>query len=172
MSTAHGTLHVFTFKEGILARAAHDLRLTLERFQVSLEQDMLTAVFETASLRVDGTMRDGRLDRSELAERDRLEIEGVIRSRILAVDTYPRARLEAQVRREGAVCSIDGELELLGQRRKIAFEARPTGTSADEWEAEVALAPSRWGVRPYSAMLGAIRLADRIRVVARLQIRE
>src|SRR5699024_3376872 len=59
MSTAHGTLQVFTFKEGILARAAHDLRLSLERFQVSLDQDTLSAAFETASLRVDGTMRGG-----------------------------------------------------------------------------------------------------------------
>ena len=164
-----GSLHVFTFKEGILARKAHDLRLTLERFQLSLEGETLLAVFETGSLRVDGAMHDGKLDRNEIGAADRLEIEGVIRSRILEVDRYPQARLEARARALGTTYSIEGELELVGQRRRIAFEARPVEGLEGEWQAEVELVPSRWGIRPYSALLGAIRLADRLRVVARLR---
>jgi hypothetical protein len=45
MAMLQGTVHVFTFKEGLLARAAHDLRLRLERFRVSLDQEALVAIF-------------------------------------------------------------------------------------------------------------------------------
>jgi hypothetical protein len=159
------TVHVFTFKEGVLARAAHDLRLTLERCQITSRDDTIVAIFEMASLRVDGAMRDGELDPGQLDPDARREIERTMRNRILSSERYPEARLEARARVSGATCAIEGELELVGRRRHVAFEARASG---DAWIAEVELIPSRWGIRPYSAMLGAIRLADRVRVVARM----
>lgn len=170
MAMPHGSVHVFTFKEGLLARAAHDLRLTVERFEVKVEADRLVATFETGSLRVDGAMREGTLAAGELSAGDRLEIEGVIRNRILVVDKYPEARLEARVERLGSRAELQGELELLGQRRGVTFEAERVDEAGGDWLAKVELVPSRWGIRPYTAMLGALRLADRVRVVAALRI--
>jgi polyisoprenoid-binding protein YceI len=114
-------------------------------------------------------MRDGALAAAELSAGDRVEIERVIRSRILATDKYPRARLEARVKRVGSSAELDGELELVGQRRRVTFQAERAAQAPHEWQARVDLVPSRWGIRPYTALLGAIRLADRIQVVARLQ---
>jgi polyisoprenoid-binding protein YceI len=127
MPTATGEIHVFTFKEGVLSRVAHDLRLSLERFRVTIDADALSATFETASLRVDGIIRKGELDRDELDAAQRQEIEHTIRTRILDTRTYPLARLEARTARVGPVLEVRGELELLGQRRGVTFSARAEG---------------------------------------------
>jgi polyisoprenoid-binding protein YceI len=166
MPTATGEIHVFTFTEGVLSRVAHDLRLSLERFRVTIDADALSATFETASLRVDGIIRKGELDRHELDAAQRQEIEHTVQTRILDTRTYPLARFEARTARVGPVLELRGELELLGQRRGVTFSARAEG---GDFVADVELVPSRWGIRPYAAMLGTIRLADRVRIVARLR---
>jgi hypothetical protein len=193
MPSAEGELQVFSFKEGILSRVAHDLRLSFTRFQVRFDDETLSATFETESLRVDGAMDGERFDPSKLDAGKRREIEQTLRTVILRTRDYPTAQLEARAASSlnalasGRVASVtlSGELELVGQRRPLSFEARrhdhglpPGGPAlsaglppgAPELVAEIELAPSRWGIRPYTALLGAIRLADRVRVVARLRV--
>ena len=169
MPAAEGEIHVYTFKEGVLSHIAHDLRLTLERFRVRFEQETLSATFETDSLRVDGVMRTGELDPQGLDAGQRREIEHTLRTVILKTRRYPSARLEARAdpgtRVNDAVFSVSGELELAGERRSLSFDVRREGAG---FQTEIELVPSQWGIRPYRALLGAIRLQDRVRVVARL----
>jgi hypothetical protein len=53
---------LFTFKEGLLSRVAHDLRLHAERCIISREDDWISARFESGSIVVDGVMHGERLD--------------------------------------------------------------------------------------------------------------
>ena len=60
-------LVVFTKKEGLLSKVAHDLRLSLARFEISRDGDTVRGRFWPDTLTVDGAMRDGRLDAGDVA---------------------------------------------------------------------------------------------------------
>jgi hypothetical protein len=49
-----GTLYVFTFKEGLLSKVAHDLRLSVQRFSVQVDGENVVAAIATSALTVDG----------------------------------------------------------------------------------------------------------------------
>ena len=161
------TIHIFTFKEGLLSRLAHDLRLRVERFEVRLEGGRLTARFDTRSIRVDGVMRHGALDASAPGESDRREIERTIAGRVLDVARHPSVVLTATLHVEGRGARVRGELELHGRREPIDALVRVDG---DQLRAEVVLTPSRWGIAPYRAMGGTLRVQDRVRVEVALPV--
>ena len=55
-------IHVFTFKEGLLSRLAHDLRLSVTHYDIELRAGRVRARFDVASARVDGVVVSDRVD--------------------------------------------------------------------------------------------------------------
>jgi hypothetical protein len=164
MTTTDDDAHieVFTFKDGLLSRVAHDLRLHAGRVALGREGEELVARVRVDALIVDGVIRDGRLDTRTLSARDRAKIVEAVRSDILDARRNPeivfRGRTEADAE---ARVRVSGELELAGVRRALSFVARREG---ERLRASVTLTPSEFGIRPYKALAGAIRLQDRVRV--------
>jgi hypothetical protein len=150
---------LFTFKEGILSRVAHDLRLHVERFTVTREGDEIIARFEAASIVVDGVMHADRLDPNGLGQRDRDKITQTIRDDILRTRQHPSIEFRGRLDLPGLRCV--GELTLLGVRRPLTIHAK---RERDHVCASVSLRPSEFGISPYKALAGAIRLQDRVRV--------
>jgi hypothetical protein len=150
---------LFTFKEGLLSRIAHDLRLYVERFTITREGDEIIAKFEPASIVVDGVMHDDRLDPDGLGLRDRSKITQTIRDDILRTRLHPSVEFRGRLELPGLRCV--GDLKLLGVRRPLTIQAR---READRVRASVSLRPSEFGIAPYKALAGAIRLQDRVRV--------
>lgn len=155
-----GRVEVYTFKEGLLGRAAHDLRLTVQDFSIDGSPDQLEARFDIRGFRVDGAMRDGRLDERVLGDKDKREILDNIRNKILHADRPLRFRGKAGLRDDGGY-RVSGELEMAGQSRPVELALDRSG---DRLRGEIELTPSRWGVKPFKALMGAIKLQDRVRV--------
>lgn len=150
---------LFTFKEGLLARAAHDLRLHVDRFTITREGDEIIARFEPASIVVDGVMHGEQLDRGGLGSRDCDKITQTIRDDILRTRQHPS--IEFHGRLELPSLRVPGDLTLLGVRRPLTvLGTREHGRV----RAKVLLRPSEFGIAPYKALAGAIRLQDRVRV--------
>lgn len=170
---------LFTFKEGLLSRVAHDLRLHVEHFTITRDDEHITARIEPASLVVDGVMHGARLDPDGLGPRDRSKITQTIRTDILRTRQHPniefRGRLELpelsgrdrpreqSSGRPGPAEPLRcvGELWLMGVRRPLTILARREGTRV---RASFDVQPSDFGIAPYKALAGAIRLQDRARV--------
>lgn len=155
-------LYVHTFKEGLLSRLGHDLRLSLGRFEVEVADGKLKARFWPESLRVEGAMRRGSLDPHAISDADREKIHRAICTEILHTAHHPEAVLEADVRDDPRGFRIEGNLTLRGSRRSL-----PDIMIRQEeglLRAEVTLAPTRWGIKPYRALGGALRLQDKINV--------
>jgi hypothetical protein len=149
-------IHVFTFKDGLLARLAHDLRLTLRRFELRREETVITGTFWPGSLTVDGAARKGgEVDHGALSASDREKIAGNIAD-VLQVKRFPEVRLVAQLKYGVA---ITGELTLVGRTKPVRAEV---SKAAGRLVAEVVLTPSEWGIAPYRALAGAIKLQDRV----------
>jgi hypothetical protein len=58
----NATIHVFTFKAGLLARVAHDLRLTLLKHEINVHARQVRAFALADSLVLDGVMTSHGLD--------------------------------------------------------------------------------------------------------------
>lgn len=157
------SLEVLTFKQGLLSKVAHDLKLRLERFELELDAPSgdVTGRFFPDALRVEGAVRDGRLDPSVLSKRDVREIERNLQDKILYVRRHPSIDLDVHAERSADGYHASGTLALLGRSEPIAIDAR---LAEGRVRGEVELRPSRWGIAPFKALLGAIQLQDRVLV--------
>jgi hypothetical protein len=151
---------VYTFREGLLSAVGHDLCLRVERFTVEVtgEADAPTILgrFEAASLRAIGNLSvaDARKIAGNAAD-------DVLQARRFATIEFRSTR----VVRDGGRARIDGTLALHGATRPIRFDA-----VADErdWRAEVQLDQRDFGIKRYTAMLGALRV--RADVLVRIRV--
>ncbi|MDW8247486.1 MAG: YceI family protein [Sandaracinaceae bacterium] len=160
-------IRVYTLKEGLFSALGHDLEILVERFEIKLEGATLSVSIDPKSLRVLHALSSGRPIPSALSERDKRSIEETIAREVLQVDRYPRILYRATLRWEGGLPFLDGTLELCGVTRKVAFSAR----KASEWYvARVRLHQPDFGIRPYSALFGALRIQPDVEVEAKVLV--
>ena len=157
----HATIHVFTFKAGLLARVAHDLRLTLHKHELTLEAQRIRGYCAADSFTVDGVMGAHGLDPNVLSDKDKRQILATVRDDILESRRYPRIEFEGQAHAHNGQIQISGNLRLKNQNRPIVTELMHVGDSV---QTTFELKPSEFGIAPYKALGGAIKLDDRVRV--------
>jgi hypothetical protein len=151
---------VYTFKEGLLSAIAHDLEIDVSRFRVEHEGDVVRATFEANSLRVLHAMADGRPKPDLLSPRDRQKIEDNILKDVLQATRHPQIAFRAQL--AGAPEGhVSGELTLGGRSRQVRVSVR---TEETMYVGEVTLHQPDFGITPYSAMLGTLRIKADVRV--------
>lgn len=158
---SRGECSVFTFKDGLLSKIAHDLRVKVERFEVKVDGDQVLATFDPRSLKVVCARKDGRDDHGALSSGDRSKIEGNIQKDVLATSKFPEIRFVGSVAIEGERATASGQLTLHGQTRPLTIEGRRDGA---RWVARVRLHQPDFGITPYSAMLGTLRLQPHVEV--------
>ena len=169
MRISKGDVHLFTYKDGVLSRIAHDLRLSVRRFRVVVDGTTVRGEFFPETIQVDGVMRDGVLDARTLAPRDIDKIKSTMASSVLRVSQFARITFEGVVRPQGGDGSFvaKGKLTLVGKSVDIAVpltirEGRATGA--------LEFAPSAWGIKPYSALGGTLKLQDRVGVAFDVEV--
>jgi polyisoprenoid-binding protein YceI len=161
---ASASCEIFTFREGVLSAVGHDLKLRAARFAIDVQPDSsVRALFDLSSLAVAAAMRGGREDPRALSSRDRREIEQACANEVLEVQRFPEATfVSSAVRTTGDGWMVHGTLSLHGRTLEGEFEVRREG---DRAVARVDLDVRRFGMKQYSAMLGALRVQPRVTVV-------
>ncbi|MCW8138016.1 MAG: YceI family protein [Planctomycetota bacterium] len=164
---AGSTLTVWTYKEGLLSRVAHDLciravdwRLEARRADRRVEVEVVVPV---RGLRVQGQVKDGAV--VPLSEKDHREIEGNLASRhVLDAERFPEVRFTGagDLPQGGGRTTIAGQLTIHGTTRPVTL-AVDVG-AAGVVTGEVRLRQTEFGVKPYSALLGALKVQDELRV--------
>ncbi|MBK8480268.1 MAG: YceI family protein [Proteobacteria bacterium] len=158
-----GSLTILTFKDGLLSRLGHDLQLRLPALELTIDQRQVEGRFKTSEIVVEGAARPGGVvDREALSAREQAEIREAMQSKVLLTGKFPDAHLDATLTFKGEhEVLVRGMLELVGQAREIEFAVeRRDG----HLRGSVVLVPSRWGIAPYKALLGALRLQDRVEI--------
>ena len=155
-------IRVYTYKEGLLSAVAHDLQIRATRFEIHIDGDQIRAEIDPSSLEVVSAMKNGSLDASALKASDKQEIAGNIRDDVLHVSTYPGIRFES-TRIEPA--TLSGRLTLHGTTREVRLALRD---APGRRIAEVRLDQREYGIKPYAAMLGALKVAPVLKVEVEL----
>jgi hypothetical protein len=149
---------VFTFKEGLLSAMAHDLKIKVGHFSIELEGDALAATFDPKSLKVVTTRKDGKDAPGLLPNMLYAEIEKNAREDALNAKKFPVIRYAAALGKE----EVAGQLTLCGQTREVRCKRSetPTHQVAEAW-----VDVRDFGMKPYSAMLGTLKVQPRVQVV-------
>lgn len=141
---------VSVFREGLLTSLGHDVDLRVTEFVVDIDEggESVTADFVARSLRVCD-------DAEGVSAVDRRDIERNA-ARALDVRRYPLIAFRStRVLREGSEARIDGRLTLHGVTKDITVPANRDG---QWWRADVSLDQRDFGITPFSAMFGALKI--------------
>jgi hypothetical protein len=140
---ASARCRIFTFKEGILSAVAHDLEIDVGRFTVEIDRAARTADarFDATSLKV--------IAPTHLSSRDRATIEKTIVDEVLLARRWPEIRYRARATDER---TLTGTLTLHGRERTI--DCITDGATT----AEAHIHQPDFGIKPYTAMLGTLRI--------------
>lgn len=149
---------VFTYKEGLLAAVAHDLKIKVTRFEIDVDERARTvaARFDATSLRVVCAMQNGKESKGTLSAAQKSEIEANIVRDVLAAEKYPEIRyVSTAVEGEGEEFRVKGQLSLHGKRKTTAVTVHK---EAKRYVATARVHQPDFGIRPYSALLGTLKV--------------
>ncbi|WP_034274063.1 YceI family protein [Haloechinothrix halophila] len=159
-------LFVRTSRTGLGARAGQDLTIEVTRWeaQVSVpEPDVTTSSVSVAADTASFEVREGAGGVLPLSDADRTEIERTIRDKILFPDVYPAITFTSTaVRGSGDGIEIDGDLTIMAVTQPLTTYVRLGDDGFVRGRA--AVTQTEWGIKPYSALFGALRLADEVAV--------
>jgi polyisoprenoid-binding protein YceI len=159
----NGSLWVKTGRGGAAAPAGHDLLILVTGWQATLEvgadpaQTRIELEVEPTSLRV----RDGFGGMQPLGDEDKESIRETIDDEVLKRMDIGFRSTAVRTADDGRL-SVQGDLTLVGNVRPIEFDllveddGRLTGS--------VVVKQSEWGIEPYSALFGALKVADEVEV--------
>jgi polyisoprenoid-binding protein YceI len=149
---------VFSFKDGLLARLAHDLKLQVERFSIEVDDStrQIKATFDPSSIQVACAQVDGRDDPSTLSKGDKKKIYDNVAKDVLRVRKYPEIRFDStNVVERGEGFAVEGTLQMHGKSRNVQASVRPDG---NRWVTEIRVHQPDFGIKPYTAALGALKV--------------
>jgi polyisoprenoid-binding protein YceI len=160
LGPANGVLRVRTGRTGAVARAGHDLLIEVGVWEATLDIDKAAA---TLSLRADSTsMRvlEGTGGMMELGDDDRAAILQTIGDDVLKeADVEFRSSASSA---DGDRYEISGELTLNGVSHPLTFELEaPAG---GRLTGSAVVKQSDWGIKPYTTLFGALKVADEVAV--------
>ncbi|HWO11505.1 MAG TPA: YceI family protein [Polyangiaceae bacterium] len=154
---------VFTFKDGLLSKVAHDLKIKVTSFSVDVDTTQISAQFDASSLRVVNAVHDNVEDPKALSDADKDKIVTQIQKEVLETDQHPSVRFISTkvARRPDGGYSVTGDLTLHGTTRPISAETRVEG---GKQVAEVEIDQPEFGVVPFKAMMGTLKVKPVVRV--------
>src|SRR6186713_892123 len=91
MRRATGSIRVFTFKEGLMSAVAHDLRLELQKFEITLDGANVKCELDLQSLRVEGPMDSGVLRVEQYDDAKRADVTRVMHREVLRTREHPKS---------------------------------------------------------------------------------
>lgn len=156
---------IFTLKDGLLSKIAHDLKIRVTQFELEVSEEPLSvkASFETNSLQVVAAMQDGEENSGTLSAGDKEKIAKQIGSEVLHSDQHPRATFQSSSISAGVEGGhqLQGELILHGVTKEISVEARAV---EGKLVAELSLHQPDYGIKPFKAMMGTLKVKPDIRI--------
>lgn len=167
------TLDVCTRREGVLARVGHDLRIRATGVRLEHDASGLVVAVPVSGLGVVAVRTPRGDDATKLSSADRATIERHLREDVLDAASHPEIVASVRARAEGRAVAARIVLVLRGSRQELDLTLHRSTDGA--WAGAVTFAPSRFGIAPFRAMMGALRVADEVttdvRVAATLAAR-
>jgi polyisoprenoid-binding protein YceI len=163
--TESGRIVLRTFRDGLAAQAGHDLTIEVGRWsgELAVNDDLDPADLEVRVEIGSLIVLEGAGGLKPLTDRDRREI-AVTARRVLGADRHPQATFSAAkfVRTAGGDGVINGSLTLASVTRPLQLQVSESGPG--HYRAITSVRQSDFGIKPYTAFFGALRVRDAVDV--------
>jgi polyisoprenoid-binding protein YceI len=157
------TLTVHTGKAGAASKAGHNLRIEVTSWHATLdvgdapERTEMALTADPRSLRV----REGTGGAMALGDDDKASIEQTIDDEVLegAGIAFRSRRVE-----EGpdGMLTVEGDLDLAGNSHPVEFEL--VAAADGRLSGSARIKQTDWGIKPYSALFGTLKVVDEVGV--------
>ena len=145
----------------------HDLEIEITRWRGKVDVEP-RAVQINADPRSLSVLR-GTGGAKPLSEKDRADIKANL-EKVLMVQRFPEILFRSTDVSGGDHLQVAGELAMAGNNRSLRFPLEMVSTgSTRRVSGVVAVKQTDWGLKPYSAMLGALKVRDMVEVVFELE---
>jgi polyisoprenoid-binding protein YceI len=167
LGPADGTVLIRTGREGAAARVGHDLTLAATRWRAVVHVDArvpsrstLRAVVDAASLEV----REAKGGVLGLTDSQKVEIEANTREKVLRSRSHPKITFTSTaVEGDSKRALVTGDLAIAGRTREAALALHVDARSRmPRVRATMSIVQTDFGITPYSALLGALRVEDAV----------
>ena len=162
LGPANATLAVRTKRGGAAAKAGHDLDMLVTAWEGAVEVGDDGAA-TSAELKADATslrVQKGTGGMQALGDDDKDNIHQTIDDEVLKREDIVFRSTGVESAPSGL--KVDGELTLAGTTKPFAFEL---AVAADgKLAATATITQSAWGMKPYSALWGALKVLDEVEV--------
>lgn len=165
LGPSEADIRVYTFKEGLLSPVAHDLQLRATRFEIIVDATApsVRARVEPGSLEVVCAMKGGQEAEGALSSANKAEIQQNIQRDVLHTARFASALFESSALTETEVV---GRLTLHGVTREVRVPWRTDGESR---VGELRIDQRDYGIKPYTALFGALKVQAEVLVVVRVR---
>jgi len=161
----NATLSVQTGRTGAAAKAGHDLLIHVTSWEASLEvgENPAGTSMELAADATSLRVREGTGGMHALCGEDVANIHQTIDDEVLKRQDIAFRSTNVQVPDDGGRISVRGDLTLVGKTQPIEFDLAigDNGTLG----ANAVVTQTAWGMKPYSALFGALKVHDDVEVV-------
>ncbi len=149
---------VYSFKDGLLSKIAHDLKHRATRFSIQVD-DQFSAVqasIDAASLHVECVMKEGVEASNGISDADKRKIEQQIVDDVLEAKQHPTIDFRStSVQQVPEGYRIEGLVRMHGTEKPIVSIARREN---GHYSADLTLHQPDFGIKPFSAMLGTLKI--------------
>lgn len=161
----HGGLLLKTSRTGFGRKAGHDLTIRVGTWAADVTIDLadprrcdVSATIDTNSFEV----LDGTGGLKPLTAGDRADIRATIAEKILKTADYPVITFRSTtVSGTTDGFTLAGDLTIMGRSQPVEL----TGTAGSgRLQGRGTVTQTRWGIKPYTAFAGALKLADDVHV--------
>jgi polyisoprenoid-binding protein YceI len=165
LDTDSGRILLTTARDGLAAQAGHDLTIEPTGWSGDLEvgADLAPVSLEVRVDLASLVVREGSGGLKTLTERDKQEIATTAR-KVLSAQRHPAATFSATGFRPdaGGGGVIDGTLTVAGRARPLRLDVRQPAPGT--YVATGSVTQSEYGIKPYSAFLGSLKVRDAVGV--------
>ena len=166
IDSSHGRLTLRTFREGMASVIGHDLIIDVTRWNgtvnvpdagglARLDFDIDMGSFE---------VREGLHGVKPLTDGDREEIKGSIAETLKTGDHRKASFKSRTVKLEGDRATVDGEFTLAGATQPLQITVQ--GNGGRTFTGKAVVQQTLWGIKPYKAFLGALKVRDTVEIEA------
>ncbi len=161
----NASLHVETGRSGAAAKAGHDLTIDVQSWEATLE------VGENSSLQLSADptslhVREGKGGLQALGDDDKADIRKTIDKDVLQKKAI--SFTSSSVEDTGSGLKVSGDLEMGGKTKR--GHVRPERERRHAERRRTTVKQSDWKIKPYSALFGALKVNDEVKVVVEAKL--
>lgn len=165
LGPANGQLLLKTTRTGLGAKAGHDLTIEVTRWNAGVVIDTANPAGSSVRLEADANsfeVRQGTGGVKPLTDGDRADIKKTIREKVLHTDRHPAITFSStKVGGTQESFTLEGDLAISGASQPATVRG---GIADGRARGSATVVQTRWGIKPYTAFLGALKLADEVTV--------